>query len=640
MFKPLPRLFYVILSLGPGVIFFKIINKIKNHCNFLYFKFGILISYDFPIIRFQNHKFIFYQGSYDFSQLSSADKASILSKASKAADGIFSINNQTIQFPLIGNKRILGYDPIGKKIWKSGSVFKPINFIDADIRYPWEASRFHHLIWYAQSYNLTRDDKWVIQGLKDIRDFNNEDIFGYGINWRDGLQLSIRIFSIVGFLDLIGESNFSKGQLKELKDFFSKNFYLLEKQISPKSDFRNNHSIGEFSGLIVGSLLIGDELKLKKYLSLLRKELEIQIYDDGIPFEGSLPYIIFDLDFLIFITIALKNSNLDIDITWLEKITKNSYISLSKISGTKDFIIPLGDGDEGRVFKLGEQDYLRCTQELMLAREIFQDERIKFCNQSEIGLYFWVTGQENPLSLEKDSSLHIFQDSGLIKFKFFDLDILIDNGPTGLGENGIGGHGHNDTSSLFIYDDDLGILCDCGWYTYYLDDETRYELQSTSSHNTIKVDGNEQSRIIGRFSILNDCEPRNQIIQEDNISIKINLSHSGFKRLKKGVEVIRELIFDKKEFNISIIDKVSSAKPVEVQGFFNSEDHEAIKEGINITLFKKYKLTTLSETIINEKRMSKKNGELFFGSNISYAFTNEDKNKRFYAFAETQITHL
>ena len=76
---------------------------------------------------------------------------------------------------------------------------------------------------------------------------------------------------------------------------------------------------------------------------------------------------------------------------------------------------------------------------------------------------------------------------------------------------------------------------------------------------------------------------------------------------------------------------------MEVQGFFNTEDHQAIKEGNNITLFNKYKLTNLSETRISEKKMSKKNGQLFSGSNISYAFTKQYKNEKFYALSETQI---
>ena len=68
-----------------------------------------------------------------------------------------------------------------------------------------------------------------------------------------------------------------------------------------------------------------------------------------------------------------------------------------------------------------------------------------------------------------------------------------------LGYLSIAAHGHADALSFTLAVGDEQLLVDPGTYTYHLDPEARAYFRGTRAHNTITLDGQDQSVAAGPF---------------------------------------------------------------------------------------------------------------------------------------------
>ena len=74
---------------------------------------------------------------------------------------------------------------------------------------------------------------------------------------------------------------------------------------------------------------------------------------------------------------------------------------------------------------------------------------------------------------------------------------LFDAGPLGLGS--LAAHGHADALAIWASLDGKPLLIDAGTYAYHEDPAWRDHFRSTPAHNTLTLDGRNQSEIQGAF---------------------------------------------------------------------------------------------------------------------------------------------
>ena len=192
----------------------------------------------------------------------------------------------------------------------------------------------------------------------------SENPLYYGIHSRDGLQIAIRLFSIIAFADLCHESD--ERFHEHITASVIANSDMLKAQVSSDSEVTNNHAIGEYSALILSGIYLDDTSLIQYSSKNLKKELDRQIYDDGISYEGTIPYLRFNLDFLTLIFKALKAVEMDPP-KYLNFYIDKIANSLSELIDNQGFIPPIGDGDDGRVIKFDDEDYLCVNESLQLA---------------------------------------------------------------------------------------------------------------------------------------------------------------------------------------------------------------------------------------------------------------------------------
>jgi hypothetical protein len=107
----------------------------------------------------------------------------------------------------------------------------------------------------------------------------------------------------------------------------------------------------------------------------------------------------------------------------------------------------------------------------------------------------------------------------------------VDCGP--LGYNRIAGHGHADALALLLSSHGEPLLVDAGTYCYNAAPALRHFFRGTSAHNTLVVDGLDQSVYGASFLWLRDVHCT--IARHDAAAGIVEASHDGYRRLPDPV---------------------------------------------------------------------------------------------------------
>jgi hypothetical protein len=104
--------------------------------------------------------------------------------------------------------------------------------------------------------------------------------------------------------------------------------------------------------------------------------------------------------------------------------------------------------------------------------------------------------------LLESMQLHVFPESGIYLFKNIGFYLLISACPNG--QNGNGGHAHNDKLSFELVINGESVFLDPGTFLYTPDPEMRNLFRSVNAHNSIITDSGEQNNWLpGRFGLFN-----------------------------------------------------------------------------------------------------------------------------------------
>ncbi|APH13785.1 heparinase II/III-like family protein [Clostridium sporogenes] len=157
----------------------------------------------------------------------------------------------------------------------------------------------------------------------------------------------------------------------------------------------------------------------------------------------------------------------------------------------------------------------------------------------------------------EDIKILAYPDFGIYIFKSKEIHLTIMAGHNG--QNGNGGHAHNDKLSFELNIRGKNLFVDPGTYLYTPLPKRRDQFRSIQAHNVPIANEEEQNTFINAFSMKN--EAKCDILSYNNHSIKIYLNY-------RDIEMIREFIIfeDKlyikdscnKEFRVNINTKLYS----------------------------------------------------------------------------------
>jgi hypothetical protein len=540
-------------------------------------------------------------------------------------------------------------------IWDKKTWYRKIKYGNkpgVDVKVPWELSRFQHLVALGQAYTITGDEKYSLEYIYEVIDWIENNPPQLGVNWVCTMDVAIRAANWILSLSFFKNSKFITN---EFLFYFIRNIYIHGKHITNNLEYggiTSNHYISDISGLLFIGELFSEFNIGKKWerfaINELKKEMAKQIYDDGVDFEASTYYHRLALELFFYPTLFIikkspyfKGSNF-VEIG--QNIFGKKYIN--KLYGMFEFVLyslkqngkmpQLGDNDNGRLhifFKRETLDmrYLLCLGAVFFKEPKFKVKEYGFCEEA-----LWVFGKEGYevwQSLRENSLINIksraFPDTGWYIMRN-NMDYMIIS--CGLnGQNGIGGHAHNDKLSFELFIDGKDILVDPGTYVYTPIPYWRNKFRSTMFHNTVVVDDLEQNRFDARslFFLKNDAKCKVNVWKSTESYDFLDAEHYGYKRLKNPVVHRRQIIYDKNECYWIVRDILTGKGEHKINWCFH------IAENINFNVDGE----SLAVFIVDDNKKRKNidlkiipldtNGTKFFENSswVSYGYGSKVKSK-------------
>jgi hypothetical protein len=239
--------------------------------------------------------------------------------------------------------------------------------------------------------------------------------------------------------------------------------------------------------------------------------------------------------------------------------------------------LPLfGDGDGGQAVWLPETLGGR-TEALVrlgcgIASPAFSEDGAP---QLRAALWLWGQAPKDiplaPMTLPQPR-LHAFAQGGyyVLSAERDSADewvVVVDAAPHGLAP--LYAHGHADALSFWLSYGGREFVVDPGTYCYYGRDAWRSYFRSTAAHNTVRIDGAEQSVANGRFLWSQVAHCRVERAQETETAVELEAWHDGYQRLRDPVTHRRRLSLSKTAGALVITDQLECQAPHQVDLFFH-----------------------------------------------------------------------
>jgi len=152
-------------------------------------------------------------------------------------------------------------------------------------------------------------------------------------------------------------------------------------------------------------------------------------------------------------------------------------------------------------------------------------------------------------------------DSGYIRLENRHAVVIFDAAP--LGPDYQPGHGHADTLSFELSCNRQRAIVNSGISTYDPGAERAYQ-RGTAAHNTVRIDGEDQSEMWGAFRVARRARPFD--IRTDNCSY-VEAAHDGYRRLKQKVVHRRRL--ELQDNCITVRDRLEGSGEHTAEVFFH-----------------------------------------------------------------------
>lgn len=429
--------------------------------------------------------------------LDEQDKKRLIEIADKACDGIitgFSSIELNYGYPIdwqLSPQTVKRCDE--KQKWYKIPDFDKER---GDIKVIWEASRFSHFITLARAYLLTDNQKYYKAFSEQLRDWLEKNPYGFGANFKCSQECSLRmvnallaftVFKSAGITTDADESN-----VKDLIDRCYRkvlsNFFYAYKCI------KNNHTISELMGMIVGAWCAGDEKQLNKAYKLLDEVVDEQFTTDGGYRQYSFNYQRLALQDLEVVLSIERKTGRKLTNSSREKIKNSSWLMYQCQDESGD-MPNYGNNDGALVFPVTSCEYrdfrpvINTAYSLTTGNQLYdggkhQEELLWFSGGKTLDEYKHKKVERTP---------HQFTDAGLFTIRGKrSWALLVSNDYTSR-------PGHMDQQHIDLWVDGVNVFCDAGTYSYASEEGRR--LVQNDSHNTAVVEGKAQMNSSGPFMI-------------------------------------------------------------------------------------------------------------------------------------------
>jgi hypothetical protein len=474
---------------------------------------------------------------------------------------------------------------------------KTIDYRDPDLvgdcKYLWEPNRHLHLVTLAQAYALSGERRYLEAIQHQLETWFIACPYRYGANWASALEPAIRLLNWSLAWQLIGGAGspaFAGEQGARFRGQWLASVYQHAQFVRgyySRHSSANNHLIGEAAGVFVAGLAWPHWPAAERWVSeakaILEREVLLQNGPDGVNREQSSSYHQYEFDLLLLCLLAGKVNG-----QWFSAAFE------SRIEAMLDFLasimdaggnVPMfGDSDDGMAVRLSQEaGFCRFRSVLATGALLFRRGDFKAKARAVDDKTRWLLGEEaearfRELDAEKTRLplRQAFPDGGYYVLgceleTAREIRLVADCGP--LGYPSIAAHGHADALSFTLSVGGREFLVDPGTYAYHTQAPWRQYFRGTGAHNTVRVDGLDQSVSGGNFMWLQKARAGCSLWLSSAQKDVFEGWHDGYARLEDPVLHRRFVQLDKTERRIVIEDTLEMAGQHDVELFFHCGEH-------------------------------------------------------------------
>lgn len=514
------------------------------------------------------------------------------------------------RFPVFAmSAAALGFPPQWNRDPKTGRQAplrfgKTLNYRDeslvGDIKYLWEPSRHAQLVTLAQAWHLTHEQKYADGCRTLLESWFDQCPYPSGVHWTSSLEHSIRLVNWSFAWHLLGGDAapiFEAAAGEAFKQRWLTSVYQHCQFIAghfSRYSSANNHLLGELMGLFVASLTWPLWKHTAAWQNMAQRELEremlLQNGADGVNREQANWYHHEVADMMIVSGLVARANGCDFSAAYWQRLRGMlQYIASIMDAGghvpnfgdADDAIISRLDPDVGDVYRslLATGAVLFDCASFKFKAGTFQageiDDKTRWLLGDAAASKFQAIGMSSvSLPMRKD-----FPNAGYyILGDRFETDrevrIVADAGP--LGYLSIAAHGHADALSFTLSAGGKEILIDPGTYAYHTQRVWRDYFKGTSAHNTLRIDGVDQSVSGGNFLWIKHAQSQVVAIERTPLADRWIASHDGYARLKHPLIHRRELLFEKQHSRLQVTDELLGSGEHEVEMFWHFTEQCAV----------------------------------------------------------------
>ena len=458
-----------------------------------------------------------------------------------------------------------------------------------NIKQVWEVNRLQHLTLLATACYLSGEDVYAERVADQLQSWWRENPFLSGINWTSGIELGIRLINFAWIrrlldgwppiADLFERNDLALRQIRWHQEYLA--------AFESKGSSANNHVIAEAAGQLAAASAFPWFPESQRWrrdaAALLERELKHNTSPSGINRELASDYHGFVAELGIFAAVEAAAAGAPLSDATLTLLCAMAD-AMAAIVDVRVQPPRQGDSDEGRVVQLDPPQHNSWPTLLSLSDAIFG--RLDWWPRVDPSAGGALAGAlleaKQPVSGRPAVRPDRFADVGITILRTDAADqpeiwCRLDGGPHGF--LSIAAHAHADALAAEVRYGGVDILADPGTYCYHGEPEWRKYFQSTTAHNTLAVDGREQSVRGGAFLWLRHAQGRELAVSDDGAVAVWTGEHDGYKGLKPPASHRRTVRLDRASRAVEIVDEVGGGShQVQVAFHFGPDVQAQLQE--------------------------------------------------------------
>jgi hypothetical protein len=491
----------------------------------------------------------------------------------------------------------LGFPPRWNRDPKTG-VEAPLVFgktldyrderVAGDIKYLWEINRHYELVTLAQAWHLCGEDAYAFACRTMLDSWFRECPYPLGANWASALEHAVRLVNWSVAWDLLGAADsalFDGAEGTAFRNRWLGAIYrhcdFIAHHLSRYSS-ANNHLFGEYMGMLVASLTWPCWSQSAGWRDMARRGLETEALkqngEDGVNLEQAIWYQHEVADMMLLCGLCARRNELEFSRAYWSRLEAMlDYIAMTMdVAGNVPMI---GDSDDAVMVRFdpapGFNVYrsLLATGAILFRRSDFKLKAVAMDDKSR-----WLTGASGAAVFDAMQAgrgkpgRRTFPHGGYYVLGS-DLDtteevrIVADAGP--LGYLSIAAHGHADALSFTLSAGGRELLVDPGTCAYHTQPVWRAYFRGTAAHNTVRVDGVDQSEPGGNFMWLRKAHAMCELWDTDEEADRFAARHEGYGRLSDPVVHKRKLLYLKRKRLLVVEDILECRGQHEVESWWH-----------------------------------------------------------------------